>query len=112
MNLAKAMLLAEGVSKFRTCSEGDPDFMGDVGEALVILMNEVTRRSITSRYKWDTIPEEYNYAATDESGNMYAYISYPIICHYGFFVNNGSKHFYIGQADNSSDWAFSIERRP
>jgi len=66
------------------------------------------------RYDWSTIPPEYDWAATDRGGAVYAYKNKPFCKdHANFWIGKDSGDmFHICKGQLTEDWRDSLERRP
>ena len=68
-------------------------------------------------YNWDRVPPEYNWVATDKSGNIYAFTNKPrrdisswhVVD--GYYRCLGSIHSCLAEGD-STFWEISREERP
>ena len=65
------------------------------------------------RYDWSNIPLEYDWAATDKNGTVYAYTNKPVTNVEGEYWYDGkgsAKHIRPGSF--TADWRDSLEQRP
>lgn len=73
-----------------------------------------------SRYDWDVIPLEFNYAATTSQGGQYAFVIAPEKCEFGNFdgywraMYGGSYKVKYEPVPPKffNDWQTSLEVRP
>ena len=65
-----------------------------------------------TRYDWSKIPEGYDWAATDEDGDLFAYSKSPHIKAGQWAANFGVGVIGISPGDPCQDWRESLEKRP
>jgi len=78
------------------------------------LDEEVEGVEAKTRYDWTKIPEECEWAATDEGGSVFGYMNKPWRGNGYWFDHNGIKGtiWLIAEIDPPADWADSLEQRP
>ena len=64
-----------------------------------------------TRYDWSKIPAGYDWAATDEDGDVFVYSKKPYARDY-LWVANGGVQIFIAPGDPCPDWRESLEKRP
>jgi len=64
------------------------------------------------RYDWSNIPLEYDWAATDRGGTVYAYKNRPVHDAVRDYWYAGKFTAYIRPGSFTADWRDSLEQRP
>ena len=65
-----------------------------------------------SRYDWSKIPKEYEWAATDEDGDVYAFFVPPFLGKHAWQPSDGKAPLALGGGSNALYWVNSLEQRP